>query len=78
MHVLSVSKYMQQVNKSINFIHVINKFGNYFKILVYRVCCDVEKITFYLQNFIFMIKNLLFTQTTPKYRKKVKAINITE
>ena len=77
MHALGVSKWIQ-VNKSITFVHVLKKFGTYFKILVYRVRCDVEKITFYFQNLIFMIKNLLFTLTSLKNRKKVKGINIKE
>jgi len=78
MHALSVSKQMQQVNKSINFINVINKFDTYFKILVYRVRCDIEKITFYLQNLIFVIIFFIHSNLGLKDKKKVKPINIIE
>jgi len=53
---------------------VIKKFGSYFKILFCRVRCDIEIITFYLQNLISIIKKLLFTML--KNGRRVKTISI--
>src|SRR6218665_1885327 len=63
---LCSSKYIQLVTNSIIFMFVINKFGSYFRILFCRVRYGIEKITFYLQNLISIIKKLLFTQTMLK------------
>ena len=54
-----------------NYLYECNtNVGSYFKILMCRVGCGIEVITFYLQILISIIKKLLFTQTMLKEREE--------